>query len=107
MWSRHIVRLISFCAKTSAMCKSILRHSTYGHGELVVREEARHQVEEVFIVLAEDDSFERDLRKQRLEPGWELALDVPTLLRNGLLEDIDGLLEIGMEGMLDQGQRRT
>ena len=70
---------------------------TYGHGELVVWEQPRHQVEEVLIVLAEDDGLERDLPEDRFQPRRELALDVPVLLCYCLLEDPDRLFQLWME----------
>ena len=74
--------------------------ATHSHGELVIREQPRHEVEEVVVVLAEDDRLERDLRKERLETRWELALDLPVLLRDRLLEHFNSLLELGMERVL-------
>ena len=74
--------------------------ATHGHRELVIWEEAGHEVEEVVVVLAEDDRLERDLRKERLETRWELALDLPDLHRDRLLEHFNGLLELGMERVL-------
>ena len=84
----------------SANAQSRMNRWTYSHRELVVWEQTGHKVEEVVVVLAEDDRLKRDLRKERLETRWELALDLPVLLRDRLLEHFDSLLELGMERVL-------
>jgi hypothetical protein len=48
--------------------------NTYSHGEPIIREDLRHYVEEVLVVLVVFDREDGDLLQERLEHGRELAL---------------------------------
>ena len=49
------------------------------HSELVVGEQGGHEVEEVVVVFASEDSLDGDLHDFGFERWWEFALDFPIL----------------------------
>ena len=100
VWSRHIVRLMSFCEEHQYVRTIILNEGTHSHSELVVWEQPGHKVEEVLIVLAKNDSLERNLAQDGLQAWRELALNLPVLLRDRLLEHVNSLLQVRVEGVL-------
>lgn len=51
----------------------------FGHRELVVREERRHEVKEVVIVFTKNNSLQSNLGEDGFETLWELSLVLEVL----------------------------